>query len=177
MQFSGFHPLFAALLGQGTCTSTYKNAERSCCIFCCHLLYPSSLTSCHVACQTSQPAPCSPSSFPFVCCAFLLSFPWVLFQTFSPFPAASAGSQVSHTHVVCRSWAMLTWGMLSEVQICIASHGMHPRATSPPPSSSSSAHISLLGLPELFVPLRDTPVLQRSIPGFMCAWQDYINCL
>lgn len=54
-----------------------------------------------MACQTSQPAPCSPSSFPFGCSAFLLSFPWVLSQTFSPIPAASVGSQVSHT--VCGS--------------------------------------------------------------------------
>lgn len=71
---------------------------------------------------------------------------------------------------------MLTWGMLSEVQICTASHRRHPRPTSPP-SSSSSPCVGLLGLPELFVPLGDTPVLQRSIPSFMCAWQDYINCL
>lgn len=101
-------------LGKGPAEVPIKMLQGPVAFFCCHALYPSSLTSCHVSCQTSQPAPCSPSSFPFVCSAFLLSFPWVLFQTFSPIPAA-AGSQVSHTHTVCGSWAMLTWGMLSGV--------------------------------------------------------------
>lgn len=65
---------------------------------------------------------------------------------------------------------MLTWGMPSKAQACAASREMRPRA-------SSSLRVSLLGLPELFVPLRDTPKLQKAIPSFMCAWQDYINCL
>lgn len=66
---------------------------------------------------------------------------------------------------------MLTRGMPSKAQICAASRKMHPRA------SPSSLPVGLLGRPELFVPLRDTLMLQRAIPAFMCAWQDYINCL
>ena len=65
---------------------------------------------------------------------------------------------------------MLTGGMLLKAQVCAASREMHPR-------ESASLCVSLLGLPELFVPLRDTPTLWRTIPAFMCAWQDYINCL
>lgn len=59
---------------------------------------------------------------------------------------------------------MLTQGTLPKAQVCATSHKMHPRA-------SSSLCVRLLGLPELFVPLRDTLTLQRAILAFMCAWQ------
>jgi len=69
----------------------------ACCVFCCHPLYPCLLTSRHAALRASQPAPCSSSASPPTCSAFVLGFPSVLFQTFSPIPAPSAVALVSHT--------------------------------------------------------------------------------
>lgn len=127
---------------------------------------------CHTAHRVSQPAPCSPSSSPPTRSVFLQGFlvPYILSQTFSPVPAPSVGAQVSRTPVARGREALLTWGTLSKAQVCAVGRKMHPRA-------SPSLHVGLLGLLELFVPLRDTLTLQRAIPAFMCAWQDYINCL
>lgn len=138
------HPAQARILQNVPIKMLEDRAEFFAAILCIH-------PCCHTAHQVSQPAPCSSSSSPPAHSIFLRGFlvPCVLSQTFSPVPAPSVGAQVSRAPVARGTEALLTWGTLSKAQVCAVGHEMHPRA-------SPSLRVGLLGLLELFVPLRDT---------------------